>query len=150
MFKIIKKLFLLLTPAQRKNFYFLQFLVILMALMEIVGVASIVPFISIIGDMSQLSEDTIYAKAYIASGIDSEFNFVIILGILVLSMLLIASVVSIFTVWQLTKFAYKTGAELADRLYIHYLKQDWLYHASGNSSSLIKKLLPKLQEQLKE
>ena len=80
MFKVIKKLFLLLTPAQRKNFYFLQFLVILMALMEIVGVASIIPFISIIGDMSQLSEDTIYAKAYITSGIDSEFNFVIILG----------------------------------------------------------------------
>lgn len=140
MFKVIKKLFLLLSPAQRKNFYFLQFLVILMALMEIVGVASIVPFISIIGDMSQLSEDTIYAKAYIASGIDSEFNFVIILGILVMSMLLIASVVSIFTVWQLTKFAYKTGAELADRLYSHYLNQDWLYHASGNSSSLIKKI----------
>ena len=140
MFKVIKKLFLLLTPAQRKNFYFLQFLVILMALMEIVGVASIVPFISIIGDMSQLSGDTIYAKAYIISGIDSEFNFVIILGILVMSMLLIASVVSIFTVWQLTKFAYKTGAELADRLYSHYLKQDWLYHASGNSSSLIKKI----------
>lgn len=140
MFKVIKKLFLLLSPAQRKNFYFLQFLVILMALMEIVGVASIVPFISIIGDMSQLSEDTIYAKAYIASGIDSELNFVIILGILVLSMLLIASVVSIFTVWQLTKFAYKTGAELADRLYSHYLNQDWLYHASGNSSSLIKKI----------
>jgi ATP-binding cassette, subfamily B, bacterial PglK len=140
MFKIIKKLFFLLTPAQRKNFYFLQFLVILTALMEIVGVASIIPFISLIGDMSQLSEDTIYAKAYIASGIDSEFNFVTILGILVLSMLLIASIVSIFTVWQLTKFAYKTGAELADRLYIHYLNQDWLYHASGNSSNLIKKI----------
>ena len=140
MFKIVRQLFSLLSKRQRKNFYFLQALVILMAIMEIIGVASIVPFMAIVGDMSQLSQDTIFGKIYIASGIDSEFRFVLILGISVLIMLLIASMVSIFTIWRLTKFAHKTGAELGNRLYSYYLKKDWLYHASGNSAQLIKKI----------
>ncbi len=140
MFKLVRQLFSLLSTRQRKNFYLLQVLVILMAIMEIIGVASIVPFMAIVGDMSQLSQDNIIGKVYIASGIDSEYRFVLILGISVLIMLLIASMVSIFTVWRLTKFAHKTGAELGDRLYSYYLKRDWLYHASGNSAQLIKKI----------
>ncbi len=140
MFKLVRQLFSLLSTRQRKNFYLLQVLVILMAIMEIIGVASIVPFMAIVGDMSQLSQDNIIGKVYIASGIDSEYRFVLILGISVLIMLLIASMVSIFTIWRLTKFAHKTGAELGDRLYSYYLKRDWLYHASGNSAQLIKKI----------
>ena len=140
MLRVIKQLFAVLTPAQRKSYYFLQFLVILMAIMEIVGVASIVPFMALVGDMDQLNQDSIFGKAYIASGINTEFKFVLMLGISVLMLLIIASTVSIFTIWRLTKFAHKTGAELGDRLYSYYLKKDWLFHASGNSSNLIKKI----------
>jgi HlyD family secretion protein len=140
MFKIIKQLFTLLTSKQRKNFYYLQSLVIVTALMEIVGVASIVPFMALIGDISQLQEDSIFGNLFLASGITSEFKFVLIVAFIVLAMLIIASLSSIFTIWRLQKFAHNTGAELADRLYSHYLKQDWLFHASGNSSNLTKKI----------
>ena len=76
------------------------------------------------------------------SSVDSalNINLFFFFGIGVLLLLITASIISIFTVWRLTKFAHKTGAELADRLYSHYLNQDWLYHASGNSSRLIKKI----------
>ena len=140
MFRIIKQLFTLLSSKQRKNFYYLQGLVIVMALMEIVGVASIVPFMALIGDISQLQEDSIFGNLFLASGITSEFNFVLIVGFIVLTMLIISSLTSIFTIWRLQKFAHNIGAELADRLYSHYLKQDWLFHASGNSSNLTKKI----------
>ena len=140
MFKIIRQLFGVLTPAQRKNYYFLQVLVILMAIMEIIGVASIVPFMALVGDLDQLNQDSIFGRAYIASGINTEFKFILILGISVLVLLIISSAVSIFTIWRLTKFAHMTGAELADRLYSYYLNKDWLFHASGNSSDLTKKI----------
>jgi ATP-binding cassette, subfamily B, bacterial PglK len=140
MFRIIKQLFTLLSPKQRKNFYYLQVLVIVSALMEIVGVASIVPFMALIGDISQLQEDSIFGDIFLASGVTSEFKFVLIIGFIVLMMLIIASLTSIFTIWRLTKFAHNTGAELADRLYSYYLTQDWLFHASGNSSNLVKKI----------
>ena len=64
MFKLISNLFNLLSPYQRKRFYILQFLVILMTILEILGVASIIPFMALVGDMTQLQQDTFFAKFY--------------------------------------------------------------------------------------
>ena len=140
MFKLISNLFNLLSPNQRKRFYVLQLLVILMTIVEILGVASIIPFMALVGDMTQLQQDTFIAKFYQMSGINSESQFVFVLGICVLIMLFISMIISVFTVWGLSMFANKIGTEIADRLYAHYLNQDWLFHASGSSAQLTKKI----------
>jgi ATP-binding cassette, subfamily B, bacterial PglK len=140
MFKLIKQLFSLLTLGQRKRFYVLQILVVLMAFMEILGVASIIPFMALVGDMSQLQHDTIIAQVYHTSGITSESQFVFLLGVGVLVMLSISAIISILTTWRLSMFAAKVGAEISARLYTYYLRQDWLFHASGSSAQLTKKI----------
>ena len=141
MLNIIKQLFSLLTPAQRKRFYLLQFLVILMAFMEILGVASIIPFMSLVGDMSQLKQDTIYAQAFQASRISSESEFVLLLGVGVVVMLFISGTISMFTTWRLAMFGTQIGAEVSTRLYVYFIKQNWLFHASVNSAKLTKKIV---------
>ncbi len=140
MFKLISNLFNLLSSNQRRRFYILQLLVILMTIVEILGVASIIPFMALVGDMTQLQQDTFIAEFYQMSGINSESQFVFILGICVLIMLFISMIISIFTIWGLSMFANKIGTEIADRLYEHYLNQDWLFHASGSSAQLTKKI----------
>tara|TARA_B100001113_G_scaffold1182_2_gene1071 strand:- start:7630 stop:9426 length:1797 start_codon:yes stop_codon:yes gene_type:complete len=140
MFKIIKELLYLLTPSQRKRFYVLQIFVAIMAVLEIFGVASMIPFMAVVGDMSQLQEDTPIAQIYKSSGITSESQFVFILGVFVLLALTISTIISMFTIWKLSIFAHQIGTELADRLYTHYLKQGWLFHASGSSAQLTKKI----------
>lgn len=140
MIKLIKQLFSLLTPSQRKRFYGLQVLVVLMAFAEIIGVASIIPFMALVGDMSLLQQDTIIAQVYQASGISSESQFVFMLGVGVLVMLFISAMISMFTTWRLSMFATKVGTEIADRLYTHYLKQGWLFHASGSSAQFTKQI----------
>lgn len=145
MSKLIKQLFILLTPIQLKRFYVLQILVVIMAFMEIVGVASIIPFMALVGDASQLQQDTIIAQVYQSSGITSELKFVFLLGICVLVMLFTSAMISMFTIWRLSMFGSKVGAEIADRLYSHYLKQDWLFHATGSSAQLTKKIATESQ-----
>jgi ATP-binding cassette, subfamily B, bacterial PglK len=140
MFNLIKNLLSLLSPYQRKRFYVLQLLVILMTIVEIIGVAAIIPFMALVGDMTQLQQDTFFAKFYQMSGINSESQFVFILGICVLIMLFISMIISVFTIWGLSMFAFRIGTEIADRLYTHYLKQDWLFHVSGSSAQLTKKI----------
>jgi len=141
MIKITKQLFSLLTPNQRKRFYLLQFLVILMAFMEIIGVASIIPFMALVGDMTKLQQETFYAKVYQASGIESESEFVVILGIGVVVTLFVSGTISLFTTWRLCMFGTQLGTELSTRLYTHYIKQNWLFHASVNSAKLTKKIV---------
>ncbi|CAN8140885.1 HlyD family secretion protein [uncultured Thiomicrorhabdus sp.] len=140
MFKLIKELFQFLTPNQRKRFYTLQLLVIIMAFAEIVGVASIIPFMALVGDMSLIGQDNLISKVYQVSGIDSETQFVFLLGVGVLVMLFISALISMFTTWRLAMFATQVGTEIADRLYTHYLKQGWLFHASGSSAQLTKQI----------
>ena len=101
MFKAIKNLFNLLAPSQRKRFYKLQILVVLMSFAEIIGVASIVPFMALVGDMNQLQEDNIIAKVFEASGLISESQFILLLGVSVLIMLFISSILSMYTIWKL-------------------------------------------------
>ncbi|MDP1540646.1 MAG: ABC transporter ATP-binding protein [Moraxellaceae bacterium] len=140
MFKLIKELFNLLTPNQRSRFYTLQALVILMAITEIAGVAAIVPFMALVGDMSLLQQDTLIAQIYNASGISTEAQFVFLLGVGVLVMLFLSALISMLTTWRLAMFASQVGTEIADRLYSHYLKQGWLFHATGSSAQLTKQI----------
>lgn len=145
MLKLIKKLFSLLTPSQRRRFYVLQILVVLMAILEIVGVASIIPFMTLVGNMDQLQENTFIAQVYRASGIDSESEFVFFLGFLVLVMMFISAMISVYTIWMISMFANKVGTEIADRLYNYYLEQNWLFHASGSSAQLTRKIAVETQ-----
>ncbi|MDC6451760.1 ABC transporter ATP-binding protein [Alphaproteobacteria bacterium] len=140
MIKLLKQSFTLLTKGQRKRFYTLQFLVVLMAFSEIIGVASIIPFMSLVGDMGQLQRDTIIAQVYKESGINTETQFIFLLGVGVLFILFISTIISMLTTWRLSMFGNKVGAEIADRLYAYYLKQGWLFHASESSAQLTKKV----------
>ena len=140
MLKLIKQLFTLLTQKQRKRFFVLQILVVLSAFVEIIGVVSIIPFMALVGDMNQLSQDTIFAQLYQMSGITSELHFVFLLGLAVLLMLLTSALISMFTTWKACMFGCEIGSEISSRLYLHYLKQEWLFHTLNSTANLTKLL----------
>ena len=140
MYKLLKELFRLLTPSQRKRFYVLQILITLVAIFEIFSVASIIPFMALVADMNQLQEDVFIAQVYQSSGITSETQFMFLMGLCVLTILIISSLISIFTIWKLSMFAFSVGSEISDRLYTYYLRQDWLFHSEGSSAQLTKKI----------
>jgi ABC-type multidrug transport system fused ATPase/permease subunit len=140
MFKLTIQLFNLLTSQQRKSFYALQFLIILMSFFEILGIVSIIPFMSLVGDMSQLENGSMIAQVYTASGIQSSSSFVLILGFGVLFMLFLSAGICMFTTWRISMFATEVGAQISARLYSYYLYQDWLFHTSGSIASFTKKI----------
>ena len=140
MLKIIKELFSLLTPRQRKRFYALQAQVIIMAFAEIVSIASIVPFMALVGDLSILEGDNLLGALYLKSNVVDEYQFIFYLGIIVLFTLILAASTSMYITWRVSMFANDVGAEISHRLYSYYLNQDWLFHTMGSSSNLIKKI----------
>ena len=140
MLKIIKELFSLLTPRQRKRFYVLQAQVIIMAFAEVASIASIVPFMALVGDLSILEGDNLLGALYLKSNVVDEYQFVFYLGIIVLFTLILAASTSMYITWRVCMFANDIGAEISHRLYSYYLNQDWLFHTMGSSSNLIKKI----------
>ena len=140
MFRNIKKLFSLLTPMQRKRFFILQVLVVLMAVVEIIGIASILPFMTLVGDMSLINQETYLSYLYQTSGVSSKSQFIFLLGIGVLVMLIISASVSMYTIWKLSMFANRIGVEISGSLYTYYLRQNWLFHTTVSSAQLTKKI----------
>ena len=125
---------------QRKRFYILQVLVVLMALVEIIGIASILPFMTLVGDMSLINQETYLSYLYQTSGVNSKSQFIFLLGISVLIMLIISASVSMYTIWKLSMFANRIGVEISGSLYTYYLRQNWLFHTTVSSAQLTKKI----------
>ncbi|MGM8871908.1 ABC transporter ATP-binding protein [Psychrobacter sp. 2Y5] len=140
MLTIIKQLFALLTDEQIRHFYVLQVLVVIMAFTELLGIASIAPFMALIGDMSILETNGVFAQLYQLSGLNDPMDFLFYTGVFVLAMLTFSTVVSMFTIWKLSIFGARIGTELADRLYTYYMQQSWQFHASGSSAQLTKQV----------
>lgn len=137
---MIRELFSLLDNNQRKQFYILQLLVVLMACVELVGIASIAPFMALVGDISLLEKQGIYSALYNWSGIKSPKDFLFYSGLVVLFTLTCSTIISMFTIWKLSLFGTRVGVEIADRLYAHYMQQNWLFHAGGSSAQLTKQV----------
>jgi ABC-type multidrug transport system fused ATPase/permease subunit len=140
MLKIIIEFFSLLTPSQRRRFYTLQILVIIMTFAEVASIFSITPFMAIVGDPSILEKEGFLGMLYIRSNLGDPYQFIFYLGFIVLGILTISAFISIFITWRLAMYATKVGVEIGDRLYSHYLNQDWLFHLTGNSANMSKKI----------
>jgi len=145
MLKQLAELYRLLTREQRKKLLRLQVLVVLMAFAEIAGVVSIGPFMALVGDMSQLQGEGRFAQFYQATGATSPEQFLFWVGIGVLVLLTLAAAISAITVWRLSMYGARVGAELSIRLYRHYMHQPWLFHAGGSSSELTKQITGECQ-----
>lgn len=140
MIYIIRNLLSAMTPAQKKKFYFLQFFVVLTALLEVVSVFSIGPFMALVGNLDLLTSSPIYNAVYVSAGEPDPYVFLFWMGLLVLFFLFSASLISIVTVWKLSIFAARLGADFGDSLYEYYLRKSFLYHSTVNSSFLTKQI----------
>lgn len=145
MFAQLKELYSLLTAEQRRKLLRLQILVVLMSFAEIAGVVSIGPFMALVGDMGQLQGDGIMGEVYRASGFSEPRAFLFWLGIGVMVVLTCAALVSMFTIWRLSMYGARVGAQLSSRLYKHYMHQSWLFHAGGSSSQLTNQIAQQAQ-----
>lgn len=145
MYQLIRQIFRLLTPAQRRQYYTLQLLVILMALGELLAIASIAPFMALVGDPAILQGENILATLYQRLGLTDPHDMILLSGITVLLALTAAALFSMYTTWRLAMFATRVGVETSDRLYSHYLKQPWLFHLGSSSAHLITRIANEAQ-----
>jgi ABC-type multidrug transport system fused ATPase/permease subunit len=138
--KLIRNLLLVMTPEQRKKLFVLQILVVVSAVCEVVSVLSIGPFMAMVGNAELVDNNALLNFLFLKSGADNPLDFLALSGFIVLGFMFLAAMTSIVTIWRLSIFAANVGAEFGDRLYEFYIKKNYLYHASLNSSELIKKI----------
>ena len=142
--KNFKKLLYLLTPNETKQALYLLIMMLLMALLEMIGVLSILPFMAILVNTDLIKTNIILNYAFQKSsmfGIETNQEFLFLLGIVVFLILIISLAFKFFTVYIQLRFTSSLNYTLAKRLVAGYLNQPYSWFLSRHSADLGKSIL---------
>jgi ATP-binding cassette subfamily C protein len=141
MLNVYQKIYRLLTPHERRHFYLLSGMILVMALLETVGVASILPFMAVLADPSIIERQPLLQWLYVAGGFDGSRDFLLFLGFGVLAVLVLGNTLIAFGTWQLFRFNFLRGHSIGRRLLVHYLGQPYRFFLDRNSAELGKNII---------
>lgn len=137
----VKKLLFLMDEKEKRRFFLLLVLLSIMGITEAVGVASIIPFLTVLADPSQIWSQPILAKAYGIVGAESEMAFLVILGLFVLGVVLFSLAYRLLVVYLTIRFAHLQNHSLSSRLIAQYLGQPYEWFLNKNSADLARTVL---------
>lgn len=132
----LKKLFLILSPKQKRRFYILSLLMTITGFLEIITVISLLDFISFLGNGSDKNNFQIISNFYEIIKYNKILN-IKDLSIFVIIIILITVISNLFNIVLTVKFSSKTGGELENKLFNYYLKRDYIFHLDSNTSKLL-------------
>ena len=136
MISIYRQLFDLLSPVERRQFYLILALVILMALIDLVGVAAVFPFLAVAADPSAIHSSAVLSKLYDASGATSDGGFVALLGALIFAFIIFGLAVKLVAQYRMIRFSHMRNYSLSRRLLRRYLQHPYVWFLGRNGADL--------------
>lgn len=141
---MLKKLFDLLTPPERKRACALMGMVLIMAFLDMLGIASIMPFMAVLTNPELVQTNAVLNKIFSTSnhiGIKTTDQFLFALGVLVFALLVISLAFKALTTYAQTRFALMREYSFAKRLVEGYLHQPYSWFLNRHSADLGKTIL---------
>ncbi len=111
------------------------------ALFEVVGVASVVPFLTLVGDPSAASRIPALNAVRTSLGLTDDRSFMLATGFAALAAILTTSLVNAGLTYAQLLFTNLTGYGFARRLLARYVDRERLFFAQANSAELAKNVL---------
>ncbi|MCT7495753.1 ABC transporter ATP-binding protein [Aliarcobacter cryaerophilus] len=140
-----KKLNSLLTKHDKRFLFLLVFFSVFIALIETIGIAAIMPFISVASDFEVIQTNEYYKIIYDIFNFDSNINFVISFGILLIIFYLLRGGLNLFYLYMMSKFSKSRMHLLAFRLFENYLGMSYHQFILKNSGELSKTIINETQ-----
>ena len=141
MIDMYRKLFSLLDRRERRQFYVVCAMILVMGLFDMAGVAVILPFLRVVTDPSIIESSTRLSAIYDWFAPSNMQNFLVILGGIVLAVLLLSLVVKVVTMYAVARFSQMRKYHLSSRLLEGYLRQPYVWFLERHSSQLTKTVM---------
>ena len=141
MIQNLKQLWDLLTPLERRKFFLVLGMVMLMAALETVGVVSIMPFLAVLGNPDIVTEQPALRWVFERLGFTETGHFVVALGLASAALVTASSLFKSVTLHALNRFANLERHSISSRLLANYLRQPYTFFLGRNSAELSKSLL---------
>ena len=141
MSELIRKLFDLLTPRERRQFGWIFAGMLVTAVFSMVGVAAIMPFISLLSNPEVIDQNRWLGRAYEFFGFDSRVQFLFATGLATLLLLLLSNGLRAFTDWRILLFSRQMEHHLSRRLLARYLSEPYSFFLNRNTATLSQNIL---------
>jgi ABC-type multidrug transport system fused ATPase/permease subunit len=136
MFDVYKKLLGLLTRRERRSFFVVLGLVLIMGFVETVGVASIVPFMLVLADPSVIERHAILGEVYHALNFTDPHAFMVFLGFVVFTVIVGGLLFKTFAFYAVYRFTMMRSYTIANRMLRGYLLQPYTWFLNRNSAEI--------------
>ena len=105
MLKLVKKLYALLGPRERRRFYGVVLLAVVNGLFEMVGVASILPFLAVLANPGRIESNPALNAVYEGLGFATADGFLTFLGLAVLGLVILSLGLRLASTYVIARFA---------------------------------------------
>lgn len=112
-----------------------------MALLEIAGVASIMPFLSVLGNPEVVETNPVLSALYKYFGFSSVSGFLVVLGVAAFVLILFSATFRSITQYAMHRFVEMRRHSIGERLLETYLRQPYDFFLDRHSSDLAKSIL---------
>lgn len=136
-----QKSFALLNPRDKRSGLLLLGLTVLKGFSDTIGVASILPFLSVLGQPELVKTNPYASLIYDTLGFASVDDFLFALGILVIVVLIFSAILNAITVYASNRWIEMREYYLSRRLLQTYLRQPYAYYLTRNTSDMTTSIL---------
>jgi ABC-type multidrug transport system fused ATPase/permease subunit len=131
-----RKLLQLLTPRERRSFYLLLVMIVVMGLVETVGVASIMPFMYMLADPSVLERHALLGRVYAGLDFTDPHSFMLFFGFAVFVIVVGGLIFKAGTLYAVYRFTMMRGYSLSNRMLRGYLLQPYTWFLNRHSADI--------------
>jgi ATP-binding cassette, subfamily B, bacterial PglK len=136
MLETYRKLLDLLTPSERRRFYLLLVMILIMGVVQMVSVASILPFLGVLANPGIIETSDKLSAIYHGLGFTSQHAFLMFLGGAVFVVLVVGLLFKTATQYAIYRFATMRGYSVSKRLLQGYLRQPYTWFLNRHSADL--------------
>ncbi|MCC5873597.1 MAG: ABC transporter ATP-binding protein [Gammaproteobacteria bacterium] len=143
---MLKKINGLLTARERRRGLLVLVMVLMMALLETAGVASVMPFLSVLGNPEVVESNPVLATVYKRFGFESVDSFIIALGVAAFFLILFSALFRTLTHYVMNRYVEMRRHSIGERLLETYLRQPYAYFLDRHSSDMAKSILSEVDQ----
>lgn len=144
-FQTMKKGWHILSTRERVSSFYVLIIVVVSAFLSALMVASIVPFLSVLGDPSQIEKSDFLNRAYMFFEFTSVYGFLTALGGISIAVICIATVAQVLRSYAVSRFGMMRAHSLSFRLLSAYLRQPYEFFLNRHSGEMGTRILSESQ-----
>jgi ATP-binding cassette, subfamily B, bacterial PglK len=139
--EVYRKIFSLLDSRERRRFWALTGIMVLVAIVEIVGISSVLLLLNVLSDPASIHDKTALSFLYTKLGFTNNFSFQVALAVAVLVVVMGGLAIKAVGSYAAIRFGAMRGYTISSRLLGSYLHQPYEWFLDRNSSEIGKNVL---------